>query len=153
MPPHPSLQSRLWVQHLSSLRGSGTALCFSGKCRTEGPGPLRPVTGCCWGMILRGSGPCRPPPPASGHGQGTVMAWGTPRCTEEQPVPGHALLRSGGQHQAKGGGFGVQSGTAGTGALAKCLPSASWQHAQGSFRSNTAEQIGASANCSVLGSG
>ena len=41
---------------------------------------------------------------------------------------------------------------ASAGALAKGFPLASWQHAQGLFKSNTAEQIGASADCSVLGS-
>lgn len=47
---HALLQSRPWVQHLSLLGSSCTALCCSGNCRTKGPSPLRPAMGCCWGM-------------------------------------------------------------------------------------------------------
>lgn len=110
----------------------------------EGPILLHPTTGCCRGHVGALQTPCLLG--ATQRGQG----WrGDP-----------SLLRGGGQHHARaptGGGFGVQSGAARSqppasmGALAKGFPLASWQRAQDLFKSNTAEQIKASADCGVPG--
>lgn len=103
MPPRPSLQSRPWVQHLSSLRSSGMALCFSGKCRTEGPGPLRSVTGCCWGMRLRGSGPCRTPPACFGPRAGDHDGVGDPSLHGGAAGPRARIAAERGSASSKGG--------------------------------------------------